>query len=71
MPAKEVGFLKSQIPIGQTVIAQLKITENQRLENMQTVSAQSFNSELIIPPDKLIAKLSFSHLTDNLPLCYA
>ena len=50
------------------MIAQLKITENQRLENMQTVSAQSFNPELIIPPDKLIAKLTFSHLAELLEI---
>lgn len=49
---------------GQTLFA---LSENKKNAIMQTLSAQS-ESKLQVPPEKLIAKLSFSHLTLLLPI---
>lgn len=59
----------------QTLSGQLQNSENQNLrtvsgqslKNIQTLSAQSENKRQV-PPEKLISKLSFSHLTLLLPI---
>ncbi|MDO8447020.1 MAG: PDDEXK nuclease domain-containing protein [Deltaproteobacteria bacterium] len=49
--------------IGQTASAQLFISENRQIEIRQSATAKSFPLDLQVPPEKLISRLSFSHIT--------
>jgi len=49
--------------IRQTPSAQLLLPENLRFPIMQTASAESLSPDLQVPPEKLISRLSFSHIT--------
>lgn len=49
--------------IRQTPSAQLLLPENLRFPILQTASAESLSPDLQVPPDKLISRLSFSHIT--------
>lgn len=49
--------------IRQTPSAQLLLPENLRFPIMQTASAESLSLDLQVPPEKLISRLSFSHIT--------
>lgn len=49
--------------IRQTPSAQLLLPENLRFPIMQTASAESLPPNLQVPPEKLISRLSFSHIT--------
>jgi predicted nuclease of restriction endonuclease-like (RecB) superfamily len=54
--------------IGQSPIAQLKTTYFQIARKGQSLIAQSLPSDLMVPPDKLINKLSYTHLVQLLSI---
>lgn len=54
--------------IGQSPIAQLKIPYFQIVRKGQSLIAQSLPSDLMVPPDKLITKLSYTHLVQLLSI---
>jgi hypothetical protein len=60
-----LGFNINQI--GQSATAQLQESENKLILIGQSPIAQ-FNPKLQVPPDKLINRLSFTHLTQLLPI---
>jgi predicted nuclease of restriction endonuclease-like (RecB) superfamily len=60
-----LGFNVNQI--GQTASAKLQLIDNQFDIIRQTASAQ-FNPRLQVPPEKLLNRLSFSHLSLLLPI---
>jgi predicted nuclease of restriction endonuclease-like (RecB) superfamily len=71
----QVGFaisevLKANGLIGQSVIAQSKLSDKDLLTIGQSAIAHSDKkiSDLIIPPEKLIIKVSFTHLIQLLPI---
>jgi predicted nuclease of restriction endonuclease-like (RecB) superfamily len=68
---------KSQRLIGQSMTGQLKLPppiaeiKNSKKQSgaiLQTVSAEFITPDLMVPPDKLISKLSFTHLTELFPV---
>jgi predicted nuclease of restriction endonuclease-like (RecB) superfamily len=66
------GFVQKHFgSIGQSVSAQLQIPENQDKEIGQSLTAQFGNQQVtskFLPAEKLLAKLSFTHLAQLLPI---
>lgn len=60
-----LGFNINQI--GQSATAQLQEAQNQLVTIWQSATAK-FNPQLQVPPDKLLNRLSFTHLAQLLPL---
>ncbi len=52
-----------QDKIGQTASAQLLLPENQKCIILHTLPVESLPTDLQVPPEKLISRLSFSHIT--------
>ena len=61
---------KQQITIGQTASDQLQKNDIQNITIGQSLTgqSQSADQELMVPPEKLISRLSFSHLVELLPI---
>ena len=60
------GFLKTRI--GQSLTDQLLIIECPSLTIVQSPAAQSLPLDLMVPPDKLISRLSFTHIVQLLTI---
>lgn len=63
---KQLGFSNS--PIRQLVSDEFQNIENQLLTIVQPANAQFITDDLKVPPDKLISRLSFTHLTLLFPI---
>lgn len=66
---KDMGF--TSLPIRQLLIGESQLIENQLVEIGQSTIAQLENplpAHLHIPPDKLLAKLSYTHLVQLFPV---
>jgi predicted nuclease of restriction endonuclease-like (RecB) superfamily len=66
---KQLGFNSNPIP--QTPTDELQNNENQQLEIVQLPNAQfntSISNDLQVPPERIINRLSFSHLVLLLPI---
>jgi predicted nuclease of restriction endonuclease-like (RecB) superfamily len=64
-------FDNSENPIGQSPIARFQTSDNKRIDIMQTASVQFSSQEEIrkcLPVEKLIYKLSYTHLTLLFPI---
>jgi len=65
--ALEGYFMMLQAPLPkilQTVSAKLLGTDNEEETNLQTVSANFSNTEVMVPAKEILARLSFSHLVE-------
>ncbi len=68
LPSQIIQTLSEQLQINKSLLQ----TADDQLSNLQTVSAKSSirqtSDQLIIPPDKLITRLSFSHIVELLQI---
>lgn len=54
--------------IAQSPIAQFENNENKDVEIIQSLVVQSFKCKILVPPEKILSELSYTHLVQLLPV---